>query len=136
MSNSEDIRRDERIRRKARPMSDDKAGRLHKDCRAAYTRLDVTWSRVHEAAMGPIRKAMGNPNAPVPEICAALESIKQEREALAEVEAAARALIVQAQYDEWRLRGLDDDGNPSTPYNQERLAEALAKLDEVRKHAR
>jgi hypothetical protein len=46
------------------------------EVKRGYDALDRNWSAIHEGAMGAIRKSLGNPDATVPEICAALEAAR------------------------------------------------------------
>lgn len=52
------------------------------EARDGYHALDRNWSTVHEAAMGPIRSALGLPDATVAEIVAAIERVTKERDEL------------------------------------------------------
>jgi len=51
------------------------------EVQAGYRQLDSNWSAVHEGAMAPIRKAIGNLDATVPEICQAIEANRAAAEA-------------------------------------------------------
>lgn len=52
----------------------DEARRERDEAQVGYHTLDRNWHALHEAAMGSIRRAMGDEHATVPEICAALSA--------------------------------------------------------------
>lgn len=65
------------------------------EARAGYHALDRNWNAIHDRAMKPIREAVGNPDATVPEIVAAIRAGTEAREKIErEARAAERARCV------------------------------------------
>jgi hypothetical protein len=60
-------------------------------CQTPHGQLDKNWEAVHNAAMTPIREAIGNPEATVPEI---VEAITEARQAAEQAQADAAAMRV------------------------------------------
>jgi hypothetical protein len=51
------------------------------EVKSGYDTLNRNWDAVHQSAMGPIRRAVGDPDASVPEIVGKIEALRAAREA-------------------------------------------------------
>ena len=78
------------------PIVREKLARAEAEARAlrdGYDALDRNWTTIHEAAMGPIRAALGLPDGTVPELLAAIHAAQAEARALRQKMLAADVII-------------------------------------------
>jgi len=76
------------------------------EARSGYHALDKNWQTMHEAAMRPIRAAVGNADATVPEIVAHIERVTKDRDTVGTqiVEACRERDAWRAEAEDWKRR--------------------------------